>query len=72
MLSLDIPKAGEFGAALGAARLAICGKTGQTPQQVMRSPDIERTVEPDNALQYAYEEGYEQYSQSYNHLKELQ
>ena len=69
---LNIPKAGEFGAALGAARLAICGRTGHTPQQVMNAPDIQRTIEPDVAFQYDYETAYLQYSQSYNHLKGLQ
>ncbi len=34
-LPLDRPAAGEFGAALGAARLAICGVTGAAPADVM-------------------------------------
>ena len=71
-IPLDIPKAGEFGAALGAARLAICGRTGQAPQQVMHSPQVERTVQPSKILQDAYETAYRQYSKSYNHLRGLQ
>jgi xylulokinase len=71
-MPLEIPKAGEFGAALGAARLAICGRTGKTPQQVMRSPNIERTIEPDISLQETYETGYRHFSKSYNHLRGLQ
>ena len=71
-IPLDIPKAGEFGAALGAARLAICGRTGQTPHQVMQPPQVELTVKPDNTLQEAYEIAYQKYSQGYNHLRGLQ
>ena len=70
-LPLDIPKAGEFGAALGAARLAICGLTGQKPQDVMLPPEINRTVEPNFALQNSYEKAYLQYTKSYKHLKGL-
>ena len=66
---LDIPKAGEFGAALGAARLAICGLTGQNPKKVMLPPQINRIVEPSYTIQDSYEKAYLQYAKSYSYLK---
>ena len=46
-LPVDRPAAGEFGAALGAARLAICGVTGAAPADVMTPPEIAETIAPE-------------------------
>lgn len=69
---LLLPDEGEFGAALGAARLAICGVTGRTPEDVMTKPSISTTIDPRADLVDAYEEAYASFKQLYPSLKELQ
>ncbi len=45
-LSLALPEGGEFGAAMGAARLALCADTGAAPEEVMTPPHIAATIPP--------------------------
>ena len=71
-LPLQRPAQGEFGAALGAARLALCGTTGADPETIMTPPPIADVVEPNPKLQGAYEEGYARFRAGYSKLKELQ
>ena len=47
---------GEFGGALGAARLALCAAEGADPLEVCAAPEIRRVIEPDRALVAAYAE----------------
>lgn len=70
-LPIDLPDAGEFGAALGAARLAIVGDTGARPAEIMTRPAIARTIEPRADLAAAYDEAYAQYRALYPALKEV-
>ena len=70
-LPVALPDKGEFGAALGAARLAICGVTGANPQDVMTPPDIASVIEPRADLVGAYEEGYTKFRAAYPALKGL-
>ncbi len=69
-LPIDLPEDGEFGAALGAARLAIVGDTGAAPSEVMTRPAIARTIHPRSELIAAYDEAYAQYRALYPALKE--
>ena len=71
-LAVDRPAAGEFGAALGAARLAICGVTGAAPTQVMTPPAIAETIEPEPSLVPAFAEAHGRYRRSYPSVKEFQ
>ncbi|MFT6022373.1 MAG: xylulokinase [Ascidiaceihabitans sp.] len=71
-MPLDLPAQGEFGAALGAARLAICGVTGQSPEQVMTKPAIQTTVSPRADLVAAYDTSYARFAASFPTLKALQ
>jgi xylulokinase len=71
-LPLDLPEQGEFGAALGAARLAICGVTGQSPAQVMTKPKIRETFHPRADLVAAYDASYTKFAASFPTLKALQ
>ena len=71
-LPLDVPESGEFGAALGAARLAIVGVTKQAPEQVMTKPEIARRILPDADLQPQYEQAYRHFATRFQHVKELQ
>ena len=71
-LPVDRPAQGEFGAALGAARLAICGVTGEAPSDVMTPPAIAETIAPDTALVGAYAEAHAHYKSCYPSIKALQ
>lgn len=70
---LDLPARGELGAALGAARLAICGVTGADPATVMTRPPIARTIppDPDPGLRTAWAEAQAAFSATYPKLKEM-
>ncbi|WP_138471670.1 xylulokinase [Poseidonocella sp. HB161398] len=68
---LDLPAKGEFGAALGAARLAICGVTGADPDTVMTRPEIGETVMPRAGLIPAYDDAYAAWRALYPSLKVL-
>lgn len=68
---VDLPEKGEFGAALGAARLAIVGDTGVAPADVMTRPAVARTIEPRADLAHAYDDAYAQYRALYPALKEI-
>ena len=56
---VDLPAAGEFGAAFGAARLGMMA-TG-TGAEIATRPGIARTIEPDPALRDSFEDGYRRY-----------
>ncbi|WP_095590810.1 xylulokinase [Actibacterium ureilyticum] len=70
-LPLDLPQAGDFGAALGAARLAMAGVTGDDPAQIMSPPPIARNIEPDRTLTGAYDDAYRRYKNAYPAMKGL-
>ncbi|GAA6182027.1 xylulokinase [Shimia sp. NS0008-38b] len=71
-LPVSLPEAGEFGAALGAARLAICAATGADPEAVMTKPAIGTTVPPRSELRDSYETAYAGFVKSYPGIKALQ
>ena len=66
---LQIAADSEVGAALGAARLAICAAEGADPAEVCTAPEIRRTIAPDPALVPRYREGYARYRALYPALK---
>ncbi|MGI9316781.1 MAG: xylulokinase [bacterium] len=70
-LPLHLPEKGDFGAAMGAARLAMAGVSGQPPSSVMTQPKIQRSYEPQPNLVAAYEAAYIRYTESYSVLKEI-
>ena len=55
----------DIGAALGAARLALCAAEGADPAQVCAAPPTVKIVEPDPALVEAYRDGYARYRALY-------
>ena len=71
-LPIELPEAGEFGAALGAGRLAICGANGTDPYRIMGKPAIASTVEPRTDLTEAYAASYEKFRASYSAIKAIQ
>jgi len=70
-LPLDLPAKGEFGAALGAARLAIAAVSGGPLGEIMTSPEISETVEPRADLVPAYDAAYAQYRALYPQMKTI-
>ena len=69
---LHLPKAGEFGAALGAARLGMCAHTGAAAADVMTPPAIDKTINPQRDLTDAYEHAYEKFRATYKNIKAIQ
>ncbi|SMX29392.1 Xylulose kinase [Pelagimonas phthalicica] len=67
-LPLALPKDGEFGAALGAARLAMVA-TGAEIEAVMTQPEIGEVVAPKAELREAYEAAYQRYRRLYPAIK---
>lgn len=55
----------DIGAALGAARLALCAAEGADPAQVCAAPPTVKVVEPDPALVEAYRAGHARYRALY-------
>ena len=68
-LPIDIPENGEFGAALGAARLGLMAAAGIEPASVCKPPKIAKTVEPDTSLTAPFSDAYQTWRAAYPALK---
>ncbi|MBK8084729.1 MAG: xylulokinase [Devosia sp.] len=62
---IALPADGDFGGALGAARLGLCAAEGADPLSVMTMPAIRRVIAPDRALSQAYSDQYARYRALY-------
>ncbi|MFV2038132.1 MAG: hypothetical protein ACC646_11150 [Paracoccaceae bacterium] len=60
-----MPRDGDFGAAYGAARLAICALENAAPGDICTTPEIAKTITPDTGLQAAYTEQYARFRALY-------
>jgi xylulokinase len=69
-ITVDVPEEGDFGAGLGAARLALIAATGADPFEVCVPPRIRDTIPPDRSMVPAYAEAYASYRDLYPALKE--
>jgi len=69
-MPIEIPVAGDFGGAFGAARLGQMAATGQGAS-LATAPRIERTVTPDRALTPAFAEAHARYRAAYAAVKTL-
>lgn len=69
-IPLDVPKSGDFGAALGAARLGMMAATGADVSIATRPP-IAKTVDPHSDLTEAFQHAHERYARAYTVLKDL-
>lgn len=70
-LPLSVPAAGELGAAMGAARLAICATTSAPPDDVMTPPAVADVIEPRRDLTTAYDAAYARYRAAYPAIRSL-
>ena len=68
---LALPEQGDFGAALGAARLAMVGCGAGTVDEIMAPPPIRETIAPNAALHDAYDAAYAAWRDIYPAIKEL-
>lgn len=69
---LMLPDSGEFGAALGAARLAMVAATGAAPEAVMRPPRQKKEIQPDLRHAAEYEDAYARFKASYLAIRSVQ
>ena len=67
---IAMPEDGDFGGALGAARLGLCAATGANPAEVMTMPAIKTVIAPDARLSAAYTEQYQRYRALYPAIEE--
>ena len=68
-LPIDLPAEGDFGAAFGAARLALIAATQAEPLSILTAPAVAQTIEPATPLIPAFSEAYHRYQQLYPALK---
>ncbi|HVX80603.1 MAG TPA: xylulokinase [Devosiaceae bacterium] len=69
-MPVSLPEDGDFGGALGAARLGLCAATGRPPAEVMTMPGIKAVIEPDPTLVEAYAQQYARYRALYPAIEE--
>src|SRR5690606_13982023 len=69
-MEIALPADGDFGGALGAARLGLCAATGASPSQVMTMPPVKTVIAPDTTLSAAYSEQYARYRALYTAIEE--
>ena len=67
---IAVPEDGDFGGALGAARLGLCAAEGADPASVMAMPGIKQIIQPDAALRDAYTAQYARYRALYPAIEE--
>lgn len=70
-IPLTLPAKGEFGAALGAARLAHCAATGEQPETIMTRPDMADQIDPNPHLSDAFENAYRTFRAAYPAVKSI-
>jgi xylulokinase len=69
-IEVMLPEDGDFGGALGVARLALCAAEGVDPLTVMTPPGVRETIGPDAALRQAYTDQYARYRALYPAIEE--
>ncbi|WP_338721543.1 xylulokinase [Devosia sp. XK-2] len=69
-MEIALPEDGDFGGALGAARLGLCAATGADPMDVMTMPGIKTAIAPDQDLSAAYIDQYARYRALYPAIEE--
>ena len=67
---LQVPAAGDFGAALGAARLGLRAATG-AGAEIATPPPVDRTIDPRPDLQEAFAEAHARYRAAYATVRDL-
>ncbi len=68
-LPIDLPAAGDFGGAFGAARLGLIAAIGADPASVCTPPPTAETIEPDRRLTPAFADAYARFRALYPAIK---
>ncbi|WP_371170721.1 xylulokinase [Aliiroseovarius sp. 2305UL8-7] len=71
-LRLSMPEGGDYGAALGAARLAIVAANDACPKDVMHPPIQKEIIVPRFDLTTVFDDAYEGFRQAYPAIKSIQ
>jgi xylulokinase len=69
-MEIALPEDGDFGGALGAARLGLCAAENADPAEVMAPPGVSQVIAPDAALRSAYADKYARYRALYPAIQE--
>jgi xylulokinase len=67
---VQLPVAGDFGGAFGAARLALMAATG-TGAEIATLPPIARSIDPDPSLKDAFDAGHARFRAAQSAIKDL-
>lgn len=67
---IQLPEAGDFGGAFGAARLGLMAATG-AGSEVAQQPPIAKTIEPDASLTSAFSEAHHRYHAAQDAIRGL-
>ncbi|WP_417272113.1 xylulokinase [Celeribacter halophilus] len=67
---VDLPVAGDFGGAFGAARLGMMAATGGGAE-IASAPEIKTTIAPNTALTMAFEDGFARFKAAQTAIKTL-
>ena len=71
-IPLSLPEGAEFGAALGAARLAMVATTGDAPKDMISPPIVREVIEPNTKLSADYEIAYLRLKSAYPAIRTVQ
>ncbi|OCX66607.1 xylulokinase [Thioclava sp. SK-1] len=69
---LALPKDGEFGAALGAARLGLIAATKADANTVLTPPELGEVIAPNTALHAAFDDEYHAFKAAYPAIRAIQ
>ena len=69
-MPIEIPVAGDFGGAFGAARLGMMAANG-VGVQIATTPKIDHIIDPNTSLTSAFSEAHTRYRAAYDALKAL-
>jgi xylulokinase len=70
-LPIDVPAAGDFGGAFGAARLGLIAATGENFARICTPPRIAKSIKPEAKARDAYEIAYDRYIEIYPAIREI-
>jgi len=68
-IDIEVPAAGDFGAAFGAARLGLAALDKGSDLNALSRPKMALRIAPDDRLRSSYEAGYERYRKIYPAVK---
>lgn len=68
-MPIDVPVAGDFGGALGAARLGMMA--AGAGQDIVTRPDVAQTIKPSRQLEGAFADAHQRYREVYQSIRNL-